>query len=353
MPAVSPLSTSGASDAVVNLLHFKLFHHFQTSTSQTLLFAPDVWNHASQLGFQFEFLMNAVLCVAARHLAFLPPRDPTYPTAAASHLFRALSGFRLALSDDLTSSCLDAFILTSLLLQFDIWCSTDLLSPSAQGVVSYDPQKDQIFTFCSSLKQVFLRSIPVSSVQASVCMPYIRCSPMGTLAQAAQISNDTAAAFQELFSYCRPLAPEMLSKPFLYSQSTNEADMHAFSPRVPKTHDGLDPIEESYVSVLDCLCLIMAFLPESRPESLIEDKSPLLESLAIFIFSFPVMCRGPFTSMIQQSDPHVLLLLYHFYRAARILLPSGRYWWAYNRAILMETTLKEWLDKECIQQAGA
>lgn len=124
-----------STDAIVNLLHLKLFHHFQTCTRQTLLLAPEVWEQALQLSFQFEFLMNAILYVAARHLSILQPEDAAYPTAATGHLGHALSRFRLEVSNDFTSTHLDAFIATSVLVQYEIWTDTDFFSRQ-DGVVS-------------------------------------------------------------------------------------------------------------------------------------------------------------------------------------------------------------------------
>jgi hypothetical protein len=75
-------------------------------------------------------------------------------------------------------------------------------------------------------------------------------------------------------------------------------------------------------------------------------RTPLLPGLVRYIFTFPVMCRGSFALMFQQSDPHALLLLYHFYRAVRILLPTDECWWTYKRAAPSETVLKEWSIRE-------
>lgn len=159
MPTENLLPGSRSTDAAVNLLHMKLFYHFQTYTCQTLLFTPEVWGHALQLCFQYEFLMNATLSVAARHLAFLQPEDATYPTAASSHLCRALSGFRKALSKKFPWTHIDAFIATLVLLQHEVWTSPDVFSLQDDGMVSFDPSKDGIFAFCSSLKQVFVKSV--------------------------------------------------------------------------------------------------------------------------------------------------------------------------------------------------
>ncbi|KAK9236975.1 hypothetical protein V1525DRAFT_388921 [Lipomyces kononenkoae] len=351
-PAQTLLPGSESTGAVVNLLHLKLFHHFQTWTLQTLLFAPEVWGHALQLSFQFEFLTNAILCVAARHLAVLQPEDATYPAAASSHLCRALSLFRHELFNNFNSTNLDAFVATSFLLQYEMWISTDFFSPQDDGLVSFDPSRDRIFAFSSSLKEVFLKNVPLILHQPSVFMRYIQHNPGDILVGAAQISNGTLAKYHDYFSYHRPLSLKLLSIPLPYTRST---DLAISNPchHVPKTPDAPDPIEDGYAPVVTQLCLILSFLPETRPPEAVSADSPLLPDLARFIFSFPVLCRGPFVSMVQQSDPHALLLLYHFYRAVRILLPPDQCWWAHKRATVSETLLKEWLARESAKQADA
>ncbi|CAK7226418.1 hypothetical protein SCUCBS95973_006193 [Sporothrix curviconia] len=179
--------TRNTGDSVVNLLHLKLLHHFQVHTCQTLVFSADVWATALQLSFQFEFLSNAVLCVAARHLAFLHmdsadassvsrgagPDAASYAATAATHLCRALAGFRreLMTKDFSTATDLDAFIITSTLLQFELWSSTDFLPSGRRGL---DLERDRLFTFSASLKLVFLKSVPEALRQQpdSVFMPH-------------------------------------------------------------------------------------------------------------------------------------------------------------------------------------
>lgn len=357
MPAQTLLPSYGTgpgpTDAVVNLLHLKLFHHFQTCTRQTLLFAPEVWDHAVQLCFDYDFLMDATLCVAARHLTILQPGDAAYPAAAAGHLCRALSRFRVALSGDFTSTHVDAFVATCLLLQYEVYASADPISRRDGGVGSFDPARDRIFVSTSSLKQVFLRSVRLASGQESVLLPHLQYNPMDALVGAARISNDTLAKYQDAFSYHRPLNLELLRIPLPYTRCTDPAATNPWRRRASEVRDAPDPIEDGYAAVIPRLCLLLSFLPEAQPPDPVGAESPLLPALARYVLSFPVLCHGPFASMVQHGDPHALLLLYHFYRAVRILLPAGRCWWAHNRAAVSEAALKEWLTRESAKRADA
>lgn len=350
VPAQIILSGSGPTDAVVNLLHLKVFHHFQTCTCQTLLLAPEVWGHALQLSFQFEFLMNAILCVAAQHLAVLQPEDATYPTVAASHLCRALSSFRHALLNNFALMHIDAFLATSLLLQYEIWTSTDFFSPQGDGVVSFDPSRDRIFAFSSSLKQVFLKSVPLLLAQSSVIMPHLQYDPTDILVRAAQVTDGTLAQYQDIFWYHRPLSLELLNIPLPHTRGPDLASSNSWQPPLPEVPDTPDPVADAYAPAITRICLILSFLPKAWQPDPVSAESTLLPELARYILSFPVMSHGPFASMVQQSDPHALLLLYHFYRAVRILLPPSECWWALKRATVSEIALKEWLTGEVAKQ---
>jgi hypothetical protein len=291
--------------------------------------------------------MNAILCIAARHLAISNPDDVTYSTAAAKHLSRALSLFYHNLSDIQTPVHVDAFIATSVLLQYEVWTNTDFLSRE-DGVVSFTPARDRFFALSSSLKQVFLDSIPFALGKPSIFLKYVAFCTRSALIGAAKVSHTTWARYQDYFSYHRPLSMELLDVPPQCVQGTDPAISNLHKDRALGTHVGSHEVEDGYVSTVTEICLLESFLSEERST----DASPLVPKLARYIFTFPVVCCGGFGSMVQQSDPHALLLLYHFYRSVRILLPADEFWWAHKRATLSETVLKEWLTKEISKQAG-
>jgi hypothetical protein len=318
----------------------ELFHHFQTQTRQTLLFTPEVWDHVLQLSCHFDFLMNATLCISARHLAFLCPEDASYPTVAGSHLCHALSLFRDNLSENFSSTHLDAFVATSLLLQYAVWTSIDFVSRGDDGVDVVDPEKDSIFSFSAGLKEVFLKCVPSSIHQPSVFMPLIRRNPWPLLASAANIGGETLEKFQEYFSRS-PLHVDMLNIPLPYLRNKDPDFEALWEEGGPTVTNAADPREDAYASVVTRLCLIMSFLPEAQPPEPITAESSLLPEMARIVYSFPMACRGRYAEMVHQGDPHALLLLYHFYRAARILLPRDEYWWVHHRASVGEEVLRE------------
>jgi hypothetical protein len=321
----------------------KLFHHFESSTHKTLLIDPVVWNKVLQLSFHFEYLMHTILCVTARHLSSLQPGSIEHSATAAQHLCRALSLFQHQLSTNFTSTHIDAFIATTLLLLYEVWSQPGLFSSDDSSTSEYDASKDSVFSISSSLKKTFLASVPlISQPSPSIFLPHLQHPPMRKLAAAAQISRHSLAKFQNFFSYSRPLSLNMLtSLPFL-ERRTSDVALDLWQHHV---HDSSCPIKGGYVPAIGRLCLILAFLPGSGQPDLDPDRESLLPDLARCIIMFPVSCHGAFASMVQQSDPHALLVLYHFYRATRILLRSSEYWWAHDHASRSEKWLKNHLTQ--------
>jgi hypothetical protein len=287
--------------------------------------------------------MNSVLCIAARHLAFLQPDDTTYPMAAANHLSRALSRFRYELSNSLTSIHLDAFIATSVLPQYEVWTNTDFCPPSKNGRSSFDPMRDRIFALSRGLKQVFLKSV-LAMGQPSILMRHAAYNLRDALIAAVMINRETLNTYQTLFSYRQPIHIGQLDLPLPYIRT---ADLAIAWDNLPKIAEAVGSVEFGYSLVVNECCLLLSFLSEAQqPPLKTGDEKPLLPDLVRYIFSSPIMCRRTFGTMVHESEPHVLLLLYHFYRAVTILFPEDTCWWAGNRARLSERVLKEWLTFE-------
>lgn len=53
-------------------------------------------------------------------------------------------------------------------------------------------------------------------------------------------------------------------------------------------------------------------------------------------YGFAILCCGPFAKLMMRGDSRALVFLFHFYRAARILLDPKRCWWASIRSRVME-----------------
>lgn len=340
--------TTQALDSAIKMFRFKLFHHFQTNTSRTLLYPSELWGHASRLCHEFEFLMDSILCIAARHLAHLQPEEPKYSGAAVHNLCRALSGFRSALSNNLVVVHPDAFVATSILLQFEVWANTDPFLPRGNKVVHFNPSMDPLFSFCSSVKEMFLREFPAHAVQRSFFMHHIRRASEQALSPVSDGSQSASFELQDFLSYDRPVTTDLLRLDFAtVSNKGKSGSGQSQHQTTTELQDNAQSNLKGYQNALSQLCIISALLLETRnlgPHSIPPSS---LTRLARHVFSFPIMCRGAFASMVIEEDPHALLLLYHLYRAVRILLPSNEYWWTSNRARILESSLEAWIIQAC------
>lgn len=343
-PSRLPISSSipDIPGEVINLSHLHLFHHFQTHTKQTLLLPSSFWE--SNLAFHHDFLMSAIFSVSARHLFTLQPSEKKHNIAASNHLSQALSQFQLELSLPNTSIPIniDAFIATSVLLQYEVWSSTEFPSPSDRQELEFDPAHDKIFTLSSSLKQVFLKSFHEypSLVESSILLQHVAKNPRDFLLEVSGISEKTITKYQDFFAYETSLTKEKINSTLPLFQKANQSIL----PASEQEHESSEP--RSYTTIINTLTLILSFLPETQPETeefTNDGKSRLSPELIRYIWSFPFTCRGPFVTLIQKSDPHALFVLYHFYRAVRILLPRDECWWAYERAKVWEVVLGRWL----------
>lgn len=349
MPTPALLPSRKPADASVNLDHLRLFHHFQTNTRQTLLFEPVIWDAALRLSLHFDFLMNGILCVAARHLDSLQPTQatlPSYSTTAARHLDSALTGFRRQIAGSFTSTHIDVFVATSLLLQYDVWSNVDFLPAAQRGDRNkgFGLSADCFFSFSSSLKQMFLKCVPLIVSQPSSFMPQVQFNFPETVIAASKLHADDMEAYQEFFSYDRPLEAEMLALPPQPSRGGGVIEGEPWRNHNFEVDDE-DLINTGYVPAVAQLCLIASFIGNTkrlRPQE--------VKCLARYVLSFPIMCRGAFAAMVQQDDPHALLVLYHFYRAVKMLLPKEEYWWAHKRATMRESELRVWLDGVVAEQ---
>lgn len=117
---------------------------------------------------EYDFLMHAILCISARHLAFLLPDKPKYSIAAADHLSRTLHAYRRDLSGNFNRSNIDALMATAVLLHYELWTETDFVSKDSDGVVIFDPVDDRLLELSIGLQQVFIHSIPLLFERPSV-----------------------------------------------------------------------------------------------------------------------------------------------------------------------------------------
>ncbi|GAW18439.1 hypothetical protein ANO14919_079140 [Xylariales sp. No.14919] len=340
-----PSCGSRPTDTTVNLLHMRLFHHFQTSTRQTLLWGQEAWDHVLQLSFEFGYLMNAILCIAARHLSIVRPDDPTYMTAAVRQLCSASSGLRNELSKGGASVHLDSFLATSMLLYYDTWTNTDYFVPLQEDGIATNRWTDHVFGFSSSLKKILLTCFQRPWEQPSALRRSIIQNPFDELTAALSSSTHKPAEYGDFFSYNRPITIEMLREPLAYVSGKEQTSTGSKPECDYQDQVAPDPSEEAYTSVARRLCVILPCVSQDQSRGLAPNPVPssLVPLLARFILFFPLLGFSDFPTLVDKGDSHALFLLFHFYRAVRILLFQGDWWWAHRRAVVAEGVLREHL----------
>ncbi|KAI0875735.1 hypothetical protein GGS24DRAFT_454202 [Hypoxylon argillaceum] len=345
MPTQALSSGCRLKDTAVNLRHMKLFHHFQTSTRQTLLCGQEAWDYVLQLSFEFDYLMDAILCIAARHLSVIHPEDPTYRSIAASHLCRASSGLRDELSKGGTSIHFDAFLATSILVYYDTWTNADYFLPQQKDEAVSSTWIDRVFEFSSSLKKTLLIGFERPWEQPSVFRHSLMKNPGDEITAIFKPSPDKLAEYEGFFSYHQPLTIEMLHKLPSDSVEKGETNSSTKSIHIFPTQAAVSQAEDAYIPVVRRLCVILPFLSQSQSSDSTSgpDTPSILPLLARFIISFPLLGWSAFPTLIERGDSHALFLLYHFYRAVRMLLPQKDWWWAHKRAAVAEGVLRECL----------
>lgn len=135
------------------------------------------------------------------------------------------------------------------------WFLRHLVKPLSQG----GNTRDQIFAFASSLKSVFLKCIPLIVGQPSIFKPHIQQDVRDKLVKSAQISNGTLTAYQNFFSYYRPLDSELVNLTIPQTRGTNLATLGPLQCYVQKPQIS-DSIEDGYALIITQLCLILSFL---------------------------------------------------------------------------------------------
>lgn len=342
---LAPSSPPALDVSVVNLLHMKLFRHFETHTRHTLAF-NSLWDEAIRLSLDCESLMHAILCLAAEHLAFLLPEEPQYEMAAATHLSQTLRLFQQDLAETVTALNADCHLTTATLLSYIVWNEIDTLPTGADSLLTVNALEDRVFSIGRGTLQMFMSASFWISRQQSIFMPHVVYSPRVTLCHFISLSDTIIDLYQSFFDYDRPLTADRLSIPNYFSslgaETVNEKDLASHFDLPNEAPEAV----EAYTLVIRRLCIILSFLPEMRSLRTEKAYEDVLPDLARYIFTFPIVCFRECEALARRQDPKWWLVLYHFYRAARIVLPD-HFWWAQRRSRLMESLLKELLLGEC------
>mgnify|MGYP005989113499 CR=1 FL=1 len=239
---------------------------------------------------------------------------------------------------------LDAFIATTVLFQFELWASTDSIVPERETASSSKLTVNRMFATSGSLKLVFIKAVTaLATKNQSTLLPFLAYDPRKPIVASSALSNCTVAEYQTLFSRQQPLTANSLTLPVPPTHGTKSEALALWKQLDQEIHYSFDTIEREHTMDINQMSVLLSLLTESAPLQLVIDNPSLLSDIARLVFSFPLLCYRGFAKLVADNDPHALLVLYHFYRATRILLVGSRYWWALSQATALELSLSEWL----------
>ncbi|KAI5456025.1 hypothetical protein BGZ63DRAFT_397318 [Mariannaea sp. PMI_226] len=398
----------------LNLLHLELFSHFEKQTWPTLSF-PKIWPALMQQAFHEEFVMTAMLCVSATHLAYLNPADPRYPHASAQLLPKSLRLLRHALSQPFTSKNALALLGTSLLMGYMSWSDLSFLNhspiPSKDGHSLLDLSQDQLYLLSPGVLQVYFQVLPILVAEGDGYGHLGHQRPRLRIEKALASQGENPARFlthfMEVWDDARFQPPpssqitkttngggttprswlfylelkaklDHLDNPQLPSQN----EMPSPTPmelakaiteiNTPETHNrvavacaenrvqiGPTTDDNNNSKIAPATTSVYATSRSSYGQmarrlspllccvSHVEDADPTSPAHAATLksmtsefrqmfFSFPILYCWPFLELVMGGDSRALVLLCHFYRAARVLLAAEDSWWSHKRSRVME-----------------
>ncbi|KAK3940166.1 putative C6 transcription factor PTB64984.1 putative C6 transcription factor [Diplogelasinospora grovesii] len=381
----TPSKSASSEDTKLNLLHLELFHHFTAEIVRTLSF-PQIWPMLIQQSFHEEYIMSTILCMAAAHHSFLSPDNPRYGRMAMQLLTKAVRLFRENLCQPITAQNCDALTGTSIMMHYLSWINIGFLDEQQPGK-PLDLSKDQLFLLSDGVQRIFMQALPFFWREQSVFIDAALYSPRRHLEEAMWKRGENPYRFADAITriYDDPRFQPAIQTTELGCPIPSPGDEPVVTEESPynlglvierglptvsttpvgvgETPDeswssleiyralstfGLPPCRserDAFSCVARSLSLILSFVDASDTQGggqlLTPEMVPKQADFDRWFFSFPVMVSGRFQQreLIITGDSRALVVLYHFYRAARLLLTEKESWWAHERSRVMEAAI--------------
>ncbi|KAI0554061.1 hypothetical protein F4679DRAFT_395226 [Xylaria curta] len=325
----------------INLLHLELFSHFQRDLVNTLAFS-EIWEQVLPWSFQEPYIMCTILCLAATHLSTLRPQDPRYSNAATQLLGKSVSLFNEKLSGPITVRNSEPLVSVCILMHYISWSRIEFVEkhekhPCRKGsnLLTLYLSNDPLLQLSFGVQAILCEAYSILGGSDSVFLTTGLYSPIYAIEEAISQQGEDPWRFVYHFMGIsdESLPPRQRAAPgFLYANRRNTETASA-SPRcTPKNQD--EAIAKR-LSLLFCLVSMSASASPSASQTLVH----LQLDIERCFFSFPVHYSEAFRELALQGDPRALIMLCHFYRAARILLTGPRTWWARQRSRVIESLI--------------
>lgn len=335
----------------------RLFHHFQSSTQHTLPVIGQIWESILPKAFEFEYLMHAALCLAARHLEYSNRDKEGEMTKSRWHLSHTLRLFREALSSPISEANRDVILCTSFMLYFEAWSDIALLpqehdledKDNTTSTSAYSVSEDQLFTLGESMRNVCMYAMSDLSQNSIVLKNVMLYRPIWSVYETLSFVGRFCGVYHVFFEQLwHDQGGPVVGKDFHdipppqnsgFGHTLQEAQILQWSDH--QSADGY----AAYTHVTNRLSALLSLLPidsqDTSEPSVLEICPDLLPDVSRVVYTFPIIFHPRFTDMLYKSDPRILILLYHFFRMVNFLLPKDECWWATRRAKSLEVFLKK------------
>ncbi|KAK9248835.1 hypothetical protein V1506DRAFT_551219 [Lipomyces tetrasporus] len=323
MPVATPLPAAVLPESEFATLHMaqlELLHHFLTVTSPTLsdVTDGDLWlTQIPGMAFRHEFLMYAILTIAATHMRFLQDRAKAAAAAASLQLDpaervctqerelyferaeiwyrqRSLETFREAISGERTAGNLEAMTVAGSLIAMQSFAYREKEHEADYGAVEAatspndtDPRAATIISIDRWLPILLgIRTVvhEMQNMQTGIDLQSIFGIDFSSLASAAE--SDAPPPLAKLLELCSAMFAEQ-------------------------------PTElEIYMPAVHLLSQLIAAFRHARPAELRK-----------YVFTWPFLLSEEFHARLRLRDPVTLIVFVHFLAVVSLLSA----WWQEER----------------------
>jgi hypothetical protein len=331
---ILPPTLSNGTYLPLNMSHMHLFHHFSTLTSGTLILGLQLWREkviptsfkvapllpslitTSGLTIvQHEYLMHAMLFMAASHLRHLQPEESIHRKEELEHFSLVIPVFNAALSGPITEDNLYALCACSLLILQYSWACPDLTDREANNAIDFG--FESLVGLYTGMRRLALSLLTIHDPYLHSIMLH---RPIEIISRYSE-NTSIPAELEDLFSHCC-LCPEWCG-----SGDKN------FSIRMEAA--------QRLIPVLSALKL-----GERELEA-----SGLMLDISRYLFVLPLFWSEEYGQFLRNNDEaSLVILLYYFSLVHRLL--SGKYWWMRERSAHLCEWLLARLGNRCERCAG-
>ncbi|KAN0091720.1 hypothetical protein V8E51_017567 [Hyaloscypha variabilis] len=287
----------------LNMSHMQLFHHFATVTSGTLVFGRHLWEEkVLPSAFKHEYLMHALLFMAASHLRHLQPHNSCHRMAELEHFSQVIPAFSAALLGPITEDNIYALPACSLLILQYAWACPELNNRDVNDAVDFG--FGSLIGLYSGMRSLSLSLLTIRDQYLHSIMFH---RPIFAIKRYSE-GTSVVAELEEFFTHCCK-CPEWCGT----GDQNFDTRMEAARRLLP----------------------ILAALKLGEREL---EKSDVMQDIPRYLFVLPLVSSEQYGHLLRNNDEASLVILLYYFALVRRLL-SGKYWWMRERS----AHLCEWL----------